>query len=92
MMPNGTLHFTWVSGPRSEQADEGIYQCRASSPGVGTIVSTRARLSIVGECHSSHPPQCQPLVGQQSGSLYQESVNTNFGSVAEGSREVHIGS
>lgn len=48
MMPNGTLHFTWVNGPRSEQTDEGIYQCRASSPGVGTIISTRARLSIVG--------------------------------------------
>ncbi|XP_045125604.1 neogenin-like isoform X4 [Portunus trituberculatus] len=48
VLPNGTLHFTWVNGPRSEQTDEGIYHCQASSPGVGTIVSTGARLSIVG--------------------------------------------
>ncbi|XP_042237700.1 neogenin-like [Homarus americanus] len=48
ILPNGTLHISWVNGPRTEQTDEGIYQCVASSPGTGTIISTRARLSIVG--------------------------------------------
>ncbi|KAK4309382.1 hypothetical protein Pmani_018962 [Petrolisthes manimaculis] len=48
VLPNGTLYFSWVNGPRSEDTDEGIYQCMASSPGVGTILSTRARLTIVG--------------------------------------------
>ncbi|XP_071534038.1 neogenin isoform X3 [Panulirus ornatus] len=48
VFPNGTLYFSTVNVPRSEQTEEGIYQCVASSPGVGTIMSTRARLSIVG--------------------------------------------
>ncbi|XP_066989583.1 neogenin isoform X3 [Macrobrachium rosenbergii] len=47
ILPNGTLHFSWVARPRSDRSDEGIYQCVASSPGVGTILSSTAKLSVV---------------------------------------------
>nr|XP_045611215.1 neogenin-like isoform X3 [Procambarus clarkii] len=57
ILPNGTLSISWVNGPRSEQTDEGIYQCVASSPGAGTIISSRARLSIVALPKFEDQPQ-----------------------------------
>ncbi|KAK7084454.1 putative aminophospholipid-translocase, partial [Halocaridina rubra] len=55
ILPNGTLHISWVSRPRSERSDEGIYQCVASSPGAGTIISSTAKLSIVGGWEDALP-------------------------------------
>lgn len=53
MVPNGALHLTWVNA-RSRLTRAST----SASLGVGTFISTRARLSIVGECHGCHPSQC----------------------------------
>ncbi|CAL4059823.1 unnamed protein product, partial [Meganyctiphanes norvegica] len=45
ILSNGTLFFQYVNGPRSDHPDEGVYQCVASAPGTGTIISTTAKLS-----------------------------------------------
>ena len=46
MLANGSLHFTSVQHTRNERPDEGLYQCSATRPSVGTIISRAAKLQI----------------------------------------------
>ncbi|XP_063615803.1 neogenin-like, partial [Penaeus indicus] len=47
ILANGTLYLKWTNGPKSPSPDEGVYQCVASSYGVGRIVSRGANLSVL---------------------------------------------
>jgi hypothetical protein len=40
------LSFTSVQHSRNERPDEGLYQCSATRPSVGTIISRAAKLQI----------------------------------------------
>lgn len=46
MLSNGSLYFASVQHTRSERPDEGLYQCAATRPSVGTIISRAAKLQI----------------------------------------------
>lgn len=46
VLANGSLHFTSVQHTRNERPDEGLYQCSATRPSVGTIISRAAKLQI----------------------------------------------
>ncbi|NXM07330.1 DCC protein, partial [Tyrannus savana] len=49
LLPDGSLLLRDLLHSRHHKPDEGIYQCRASLPGVGTIVSRAAKLTVAGE-------------------------------------------
>lgn len=46
MLANGSLYFSSVQHTRNERPDEGLYQCSATRPSVGTIISRAAKLQI----------------------------------------------
>lgn len=46
VLSNGSLVFTSVQHTRNERPDEGLYQCAATRPSVGTIISRAAKLQI----------------------------------------------
>ncbi|XP_046645538.1 neogenin-like isoform X3 [Daphnia pulicaria] len=46
VLANGSLSFTSVQHSRNERPDEGLYQCSATRPSVGTIISRAAKLQI----------------------------------------------
>jgi len=46
ILANGSLYFTQVEHSRSHRPDEGIYQCVATVPSLGTIISRKASLQI----------------------------------------------
>ncbi|XP_045029173.1 neogenin isoform X4 [Daphnia magna] len=46
VLANGSLYFTSVQHSRNERPDEGLYQCSATRPSVGTIISRAAKLQI----------------------------------------------
>ena len=46
---NGSLYFTSIEHSRSHQPDEGTYQCVASVPELGSIVSRKAKLQVACE-------------------------------------------
>ena len=46
VLSNGSLYFNSVQHTRSERPDEGLYQCAATRPSVGTIISRAAKLQI----------------------------------------------
>lgn len=46
VLSNGSLHFASVQHTRSERPDEGMYQCAATRPSVGTLISRSAKLQI----------------------------------------------
>ncbi|KAH9523491.1 hypothetical protein Btru_040143 [Bulinus truncatus] len=46
MLPNGTLHFKIVSHHKSLESDQGEYRCSATVTSLGTIVSSKASLTV----------------------------------------------
>ena len=43
-MLNGSLHLSSVQHGKGERSDEGVYQCVATLPSVGTMLSRSAKL------------------------------------------------
>jgi len=48
-MSNGSLSFTTVEHSNSHRPDEGVYQCVATIRDVGTIVSSKATVTLAGQ-------------------------------------------
>ena len=46
VLSNGSLQFSSVVHTRSHRPDEGVYQCKATLPDTGTIVSRKATLQV----------------------------------------------
>ncbi|XP_077483966.1 neogenin protein frazzled isoform X8 [Amblyomma americanum] len=46
ILSNGSLYFRSVHHTRAERPDEGVYQCVASIPNVGTMLSRSAKLQV----------------------------------------------
>ncbi|XP_037573231.1 neogenin isoform X1 [Dermacentor silvarum] len=46
ILSNGSLHFRSVHHTRAERPDEGVYQCVATIPNVGTMLSRSAKLQV----------------------------------------------
>ena len=49
VLSNGSLSFTAVEHSLSHRPDEGVYQCVATIRDVGTIVSSKATVTLSGE-------------------------------------------
>ena len=49
VLSNGSLAFTTVEHSLSHRPDEGVYQCVATIRDVGTIVSSKATVTLSGE-------------------------------------------
>ncbi|XP_076055481.1 neogenin protein frazzled isoform X2 [Oratosquilla oratoria] len=63
---NGTLHLDRVQS-RDGRRDAGDYQCQASIPGVGTILSTMAKLQVAAlPKFDEHPEDLQVFEGERA--------------------------
>jgi len=49
VLSNGSLSFTTVEDSSSHRLDEGVYQCVATIRDVGTIVSSKATVTLTGD-------------------------------------------
>lgn len=54
VLPNGSLQFSSVVHTRSHRPDEGVYQCKATIPEVGVIVSRKATLKVTCKSFASN--------------------------------------
>ncbi|KAJ8417946.1 hypothetical protein AAFF_G00227890 [Aldrovandia affinis] len=57
LLADGSLLVTSVVRSRDGQADEGLYQCMASIPGLGTISSRYTQLTVTGLPRFSSQPE-----------------------------------
>ena len=49
VLSNGSLSITTVEDSLSHRLDEGVYQCVATIRDVGTIISSKATVTLTGE-------------------------------------------
>ncbi|KAL1444290.1 hypothetical protein MTO96_007077 [Rhipicephalus appendiculatus] len=59
---NGSLHFRSVHHTRAERPDEGVYQCVATIPNVGTMLSRSAKLQVAALPRFDEQPRDLPAV------------------------------
>ncbi|KAL3202069.1 hypothetical protein MRX96_042706 [Rhipicephalus microplus] len=66
ILSNGSLHFRSVHHTRAERPDEGVYQCMATIPNVGTMLSRSAKLQVAAlPRFDEQPPDVIWLKDQQ---------------------------
>ncbi|KAK2725812.1 neogenin-like isoform X1 [Artemia franciscana] len=69
ILTNGSLYIASVYHTRMERPDEGVYQCLATIPQVGTIVSRSAKLQVVAPPKFEEEPKDLNVVKGQTASL-----------------------
>lgn len=76
ILSNGSLHVSNVQHGKGERSDEGVYQCVATLPSVGTMLSRSAKLQTT----SLRPFEQEP-----------KDVVVRVGDVARFNCYVHVG-